>query len=129
MLTSFATPMFTEDHTWVRLDQGSEIARVGVTGFLAERLAQLREVHLPHTGEQVRQLSACGLLSTGYWAGDLFAPVSGVVATVNQRVRQNPALVYRDPYEHGWLFDVRLSTPPRDLLDGLAYLELTSQRY
>ncbi|MGO1056094.1 hypothetical protein [Crossiella sp. CA198] len=43
MLTRFATPRFTADHLWVRVDGTTGLARVGLTAFLAERLTERRE--------------------------------------------------------------------------------------
>ncbi|GAA2827113.1 glycine cleavage system protein H [Crossiella cryophila] len=125
MIVSFEGLQFTADHNWVRI--GGDTARIGITACFAERLTGLCEVRLPRLGEQVQHLAPCGLLATSYWTGDLFTPVTGTVTGVNQRVIDAPELVRADPYGAGWLFEADLADQPARLLDGLSYLELTSQ--
>ncbi|WHT22929.1 glycine cleavage system protein H [Crossiella sp. CA-258035] len=123
--TDFQAVHFTSDHNWVRFDGGT--ARIGLTACLAERLTGLRQLTLPEPGALVRQRDPCGLLATRHWCGDLFAPVTGTVTAVNHLVLDRPGLIRQEPYGAGWLFEVRVTTVPGRLLDGLGYLELTSQ--
>ena len=39
----------------------------------------------------------------------MFAPVSGEVVEVNERLRDSPELVNTDPYGDGWMIRVKLS--------------------
>ena len=56
----------------------------------------------------------------------LSAPMAGIVF-FNPEVKQNPALVSEDPYEKGWLFQIKPETHReaawRTLADPQAYLE------
>jgi glycine cleavage system H protein len=40
---------------------------------------------------------------------ELFAPVSGTVVAINERVAKEPELVSADPYGAGWLIEVDMS--------------------
>ena len=42
---------------------------------------------------------------------DLFAPLSGVVAEVNEELTREPERVNRDPYGTGWLVVIELANP------------------
>jgi glycine cleavage system H protein len=44
-------------------------------------------------------------------ASDIYSPADGEVVEVNEALASNPALVNTSPYEHGWLFRIRLSNP------------------
>jgi glycine cleavage system H protein len=52
---------------------------------------------------------------------ELYAPVSGEVVEVNDRLDKEPALVNTSPYADGWMIKVRLRNPgERDELLGAA---------
>ena len=38
---------------------------------------------------------------------DVLSPLNGVIVEVNSKVRENPKVANREPYEEGWLFVVR----------------------
>lgn len=116
---------YTSEHEWVRVGNGRSV-RVGITAYAAEQLGDIVYVTLPQSGEPISAGDACGELESTKSVSDLFAPLDGVVAKVNQRLTDTPELVNADPYGDGWLFDLDLGTgsDPDDLLDSDAYTEL-----
>jgi glycine cleavage system H protein len=52
---------------------------------------------------------------------DLYSPVSGEVTEVNEDVVNDPSLVNSAPFEGGWLFKVRVTDEPGDLLSADEY--------
>ena len=50
-------------------------------------------------------------------ASEVYAPVSGEVAEINQLLTADPATVNADPMGDGWFFKLRLDDPRE--LDGL----------
>ena len=51
-------------------------------------------------------------------ASDLYAPVAGTIAAVNDKLTSNPELVNSDPYGEGWILKVEVSGEvPSDLMD------------
>ncbi|MCO1576759.1 glycine cleavage system protein H [Crossiella sp. SN42] len=126
MFVGHQTLRFTRDHTWVRL-QGDTL-RVGLTEVLTGGLTGLVEVGLPPLGGALHLLAPCGFLATRTWFGDLFTPAAGLVSERNELLFEDPGLVVRDPYESGWLFELRHTGDPlAGTLDGADYLELVSQ--
>ena len=59
---------------------------------------------------------------------DLFAPVSGEVAEVNDALREKPELVNTDPFGDGWMMRVELGAPDEveQLMDAAAYQAQTA---
>ena len=52
---------------------------------------------------------------------DLYSPVTGEVTEINEDVVNDPALVNSAPFEGGWLFKVRVTEEPADLLSADEY--------
>lgn len=92
---------YTASHEWI--EEGATNARMGITDHAQQRLGDLVFIELPEIGREVALGEELGVLESVKAAADFYAPVSGVVAAVNQSVVDNPALVNQDPYGKGWL--------------------------
>ncbi len=110
---------YTEDHEWLRKD-----GQVGVTDFAQDQLGDVVFVELPEVGRQLKKGEAFGVVESVKSVSDLFAPVAGKVAKVNQELVDHPELINQDPYGSGWL--IALEGVDADdaagLLDAAAYL-------
>ena len=96
---------FTETHEWI--DTTDEDIIVGITAHAQELLGDMVFVELPQIGLEVQAGDELGVVESVKAASDFYAPISGVVTAVNERVNENPALVNADPYGSGWLVKVR----------------------
>ncbi|MDQ3879762.1 MAG: glycine cleavage system protein GcvH [Chloroflexota bacterium] len=117
---------YSREHEWVRLDGGT--ATIGITEYAANELGDIVFVELPSVGTQLKQFAAFGVIESVKAVSDLYAPVSGSVAEVNEGLAQHPELVNSDPYGEGWICRVELSAADEvdALLDATAYGEHTA---
>lgn len=106
---------FTKDHEWVRLD-GDE-ATVGITAYAQEKLGDLVFVELPAVGAALEQGTAAATVESVKAASDVYAPISGTVTAVNEKVTSEPSLINADAAGEGWLF--RVTVADKSQLDGL----------
>jgi glycine cleavage system H protein len=117
---------FTQDHEWIRLENG--IATVGITPFAQEKLGDLVFVELPNVGAKLDKGAVAATVESVKAASDVYAPVAGDVAAVNDRLGEEPGLVNSEPTGNGWLFKMKPANPAEieTLLDEKAYDALTS---
>lgn len=115
---------YTREHEWAKREDGR--VRIGVTAFAAERLSDVVFVELPRVGTEVRAAEPFGVVESVKAASDLYAPVSGRVVEVNQRLIDSPEVVNQDPYGAAWLIVVEPAADAEweGLLDARAYAEL-----
>ncbi len=118
---------YSAEHEWTRrLDDGSRV-RIGITDFAQDALGDVVFVDLPDVGDTIASGDSVGELESTKSVSDMYAPVGGTVAAVNEALADNPALVNEDPYGDGWLLeldDVDSATLDA-LMDASAYRELT----
>jgi len=107
---------YTRDHEWVRPLSPTTV-RVGVTAHAAEHLGDVVYVSLPTLGSRVGVGDGCAELESTKSVSDVFAPLAGVVAAVNDPVADAPEAINADPYGDGWLFELQLDDAAD--LDGL----------
>jgi glycine cleavage system H protein len=119
---------YVSSHEWIR-NEGDGTVTIGVTDFAQEQLGDVVFVELPDVGAELVSEDEFGVIESVKAASDLFAPVSGEVIAVNERLDDDPELVNTDPYGDAWLLQIRLSHPEEleHLLDAEAYSELCDE--
>lgn len=117
---------YTEEHEWVRDDDGSFV--VGITDHAQEQLGDVVFVDLPPEGAAVSAGDAFGEVESTKSVSDLYAPISGTVRERNEALEDRPELCNSDPYGEGWLVRIEPDgdVAGDDLLDAAAYRDLTS---
>lgn len=111
---------YTKTHEWIAVD--GKTATIGITDFAQSQLGDVVFVELPNPGRKLAAGEAFGVVESVKAASDLYAPVPGRVAAVNERLAVNPELVNSDPYAEGWLLKIEMTGDlPPDLLDEAAY--------
>lgn len=116
---------YTAEHEWVRA--GSDgLARVGITSFAQDALGDVVYVSLPAVGDAVAAGDSCGEVESTKSVSDIFAPLTGEIAAVNEMLDTAPELVNTDPYGEGWMYEVLLTDAKsvESLLDLASYRAL-----
>ncbi|MFF8954358.1 glycine cleavage system protein GcvH [Streptomyces sp. NPDC014894] len=111
---------YSKEHEWLS-DAEDGVSTVGITEFAAGALGDVVYAQLPVVGDTVTAGETCGELESTKSVSDLYSPVSGEVTEANQNVVDDPSLVNSAPFEGGWLFKVRVSEEPKDLLSADEY--------
>lgn len=112
---------YTKTHEWVKEEDGLYV--VGLTDFAQDALGDIVFVNLPQTGDAVTAGEAFSDVESVKAVSDVFSPVTGVVAEINEEILDNPALVNEDCYGT-WLIKVSDVTGTEELLDAAAYEEV-----
>jgi glycine cleavage system H protein len=112
---------YTKEHEWVRVE-GAE-AVVGITDHAQSALGDITFIELPKVGRKVRQGDGVSTVESVKAASDIYTPVSGEIAAVNQELVNAPETVNKSAYEKGWIFKVKLSSPGEiaSLMDAASY--------
>ncbi len=115
---------YTSSHEWLKLDDDG-IATVGISDFAQSELGDVVYVELPEQGTQVNAKEEVSVVESVKTASDIYAPVSGEIVEVNDKLENSPESVNNSPYDDGWLFKIRLSdeTELDDLLSAAEYAE------
>jgi glycine cleavage system H protein len=117
--------LYTEDHEYLKPAGEAGVVNIGVTDYAQGELGDIVFVELPKVGAKFKKHDVFGTIEAVKAVSELFAPVSGEVVAVNQRLDAEPALVNTDPYGDGWMIRLRLSdqSEKEGLLNAAAYAE------
>jgi len=106
---------YTKEHEWIKV-QGDE-GLVGITDFAQHQLGDIIFVELPEVGKELVVHQPLGVVESVKSVSDVYAPVAGRVAAVNEVLSQTADLLNKDPHGQGWI--ARLKIKDRRQLDGL----------
>jgi glycine cleavage system H protein len=93
--------LFTQTHEYLRVQDGS--AAVGITTHATEQLGDVVFVELPAVGRVLKKGESFGVVESVKAVSDLYAPVGGTVAAVNEELNDQPGLVNEDSFGKGWI--------------------------
>lgn len=118
---------YTETHEWLQKD--GDLFIIGITDHAQHQLGDLVFIELPEVGTTFTKGKELGVLESVKAASDFYAPVSGTVTAINERLQDSPALINSAPYDEGWLVKIKpeTSTEGASLLDAPQYEKLSSQ--
>jgi len=111
---------YHQGHTWV-LPEKRNLVKVGIDDFATKFLGKPSALELPKTGTRVEQGERALRLKIDSKSVEMLSPVTGEVVAVNEKVLQSPDVLEKDPYNEGWLLEVKvpkLVPNLRNLLSG-----------
>ena len=97
---------YSKKHEWV-LAEG-DIATVGITKHAAEMLGDIVFVELPDKGKSVEKEGQAGVVESTKAASDVYTPITGEIAEINQSVIEDPEKINKDPEGLGWVFKIKI---------------------
>ena len=115
---------YTKEHEWVSIV--GNLYTMGITDFAQSALGDIVYVQLPSVGQHVVAGSVCGEVESTKSVSEIFAPVTGVVTSINEALSNSPDSINSDPYGAGWLAIIEVSAAPSDLLNHSEYAALTA---
>jgi len=111
---------YATSHEWVRRHD-DDVVWVGISDHAQAQLGDIVFVELPEVGRELSQSEECAVVESVKAASDIYSPVNGTVVAVNEALEDQPEQINESPYDDGWLFQVRLSSEPEQLLSADEY--------
>jgi glycine cleavage system H lipoate-binding protein len=100
---------FHRGHTWVKVEEGSFV-RIGIDEFALRVLGPFDRIESPLVGKEIRQGRADTRAFRKEQTARVLSPVSGVVTSINPRLRTKGGLANDAPFSEGWIMRVHSDT-------------------
>jgi glycine cleavage system H protein len=120
---------YTKTHEWARAEK--DLVRIGLSDFAQSELSDIVFVELPKMGQEVVQGKEMGVVESVKSASDLYAPVSGTVVEINDKLVKAPEMINKSPYKDGWIIVVKPKNHDelKSLMDAAAYEKATKEAH
>ena len=110
---------YSKSHEWVKfLD--STTAQIGITDYAQSELGDLVFVNLPQVGDAIVAGEVLCDVESVKAVSDIYSPVTGEVATINEVLFDAPESINETPYE-AWLVTIKNITGKVELLNAALY--------
>jgi glycine cleavage system H protein len=113
---------YTKDHEWVFIQEDGR-AKVGITDYAQDSLSEVVFVELPKVGDEFSKNDTMAVAESVKAASDIYAPITGKVVAINEKLEESPELVNESPYEFGWMVVMKPQGEIKGLLDAKSYRE------
>ena len=118
---------YTKEHEWVQEISPNKF-RIGITDYAQAALGDIVYIQLPKIGAEVLANAVCGEVESTKSVSEIYAPITGKVILVNEKLDTNPEAINADPYGNGWIAEIEISTPSlqEKLLSAVDYQNITA---
>ena len=114
---------YTKSHEWL-YHQSDGNVKVGITDYAQASLSDVVFLELPAVGSQFSAGDPMAVAESVKAASDIYAPISGKVVQINQKLEESPELVNESPYDSGWIVVLHPTDDIESLLDSKSYSEI-----
>jgi glycine cleavage system H protein len=97
---------YAKTHEWASLT--GDICTIGISQFAVDQLTDVIYIDLPDVDDPVATGDSFGEIESVKAVSDLYAPVTGDVVAVNEKLQNDPTIVSKDPYAAGWMIKVKV---------------------
>ena len=121
--------LYSKNDEWVRVE--GDTATIGITDYAQSQLSDIvfAEVSIDE-GETVEAGDCIGTVESVKAASDIYTPVAGTVAAINEVIADEPEVINKDAFGNAWFIKVTLDGPvdESELMDAAAYEKYCAER-
>ncbi len=113
---------YSETDEWIRVE--GDVGTIGITDYAQEQLSDIVYVEvIAALGETLPKGEAFAAVESVKAAADIYLPVGGKIAEVNDALADTPEIVNTDPYGGAWIARIEISDPSElgALMDAATY--------
>lgn len=115
---------YTKSHEWVKFEDETTAA-IGLTDYAQNELGGLVFVNLPEEDDEVTVGEAFADVESVKAVSDVYSPVTGVVAEVNEELMDEPEMINNAPYD-AWFVKVKDITEKEEFMTAEEYEEFVA---
>lgn len=103
------TLLYTPTDEWVRVE--GDTITIGISDYAQKMLRDIVGVELPKKGVKASKGQAVAVIESIKATAEVYTPLAGTVVEVNERLKEEPELLNKDPYGEGWILKIKLESP------------------
>lgn len=119
---------YHKEHEWVR--QEGNRAVIGISDFAQEALGDIVYLEIPKVGTTVSYGKEITEIESTKTTSPLYAPVSGKIVAVNEKLKENSEFINKDAYGEGWIVVIEMTQPKEieQLMTAEEYADFLEQQ-
>ena len=112
---------YTDAHEWLKIKDNTAI--IGITDYAQSELTDIVFAELPEVGKELIKGDELCVVESVKSVSEIYAPISGKVVRINEKLEDTPEMINESPYDDGWLVELEIKNKREleDLLDVGSY--------
>jgi len=112
---------YTDTHEWLKIK--GDTAIIGITDYAQSQLTDIVFAELPEIGKELNKGDELCVVESVKSVSEIYAPISGKVIGINEKLEDTPEMINESPYDNGWLVEVEIKNKGEleDLIDAGTY--------
>ena len=112
---------YTDEHEWLKIKNKTAI--IGITDYAQSELTDIVFAEMPEIGKEIEKGEELCVVESVKSVSEIYAPISGKIIGINDKLEETPEIINESPYDDGWLveMEIRDKSELDDLLDSEAY--------
>jgi len=106
---------YTDSHEWIKII--GSIATIGITDHAQSELTDIVFAELPEIGKQIKKGDELCVVESVKSVSEIYAPLSGKIVKINEKLEDAPEIINGQPYDDGWLVEIEIEN--KDEIDSL----------
>ena len=95
---------YAKTHEWLKVK--GNIGVIGISDHAQSELTDVVYVELPKVEKEVKKNEELCVVESVKSVSEIYAPISGKIIKVNEKLEDSPELVNKSPYDEGWLVEL-----------------------
>ena len=114
---------FDKTHTWAFMKKDGTV-KIGIDDFLQHITGPVTRIEMKNTGEKIKKGDHLLTIIHKGKQLNIYSPISGTVASINETLFTNSTLINASPYADGWVYTIE----PTNWLLEIQFLTM-SEKY
>jgi len=114
---------YTQTDEWLKVEDN--VGTVGITDYAQDKLGDIVYLEKTEKGKKVKQTETLTAIESVKAASDIYAPISGEVIEVNEKVVEDSSIINKEPYGEGWIARIKIENADelKNLMGAKEYSE------
>lgn len=97
---------YTKSDEWVKVE--GDVGVIGITDYAQDQLGDIVYLEKIEKGKKIKQGETLTTIESVKAVSDVYAPISGEIIEVNEKLVENTSIINQDPYGEGWLAKIKM---------------------
>lgn len=93
-------------HAWAKLEEKG-VVRLGLDDLTQKVMGNIESIEVPPVGGKLSQGKVAWKISHGKRKIAQLSPLGGKIIEVNEKLKRNPSIINKSPYEEGWILKIK----------------------
>ena len=114
---------YTKNDEWLKVED--DLGTIGISDYAQDQLGDIVYAEKIEKGKKIKQSETLTTIESVKAVSDVYAPVSGEIIEVNEKLFEDTSIINKDPYNEGWIAKIKIDDKDelKNLMSAKEYSE------